>query len=80
MTKTMKLLTEALDLPEADRIMLTRELTRSLEEDYDADAAVLWEKEIRRRSDSIHQGKARFKDAFAAAKRIKASLRSKKSR
>ena len=61
-------------LPDSDRAMLARELALSLEDDFDADAEALWAKEIARRSDALHQGRAKPRDAYQAVSRIRRTL------
>ena len=80
MTKTVRLLSEALELPEADRALLVRELALSLEDDFDADAEHRWSKEIARRSDALHHGRGKIQDAYQAVERIRRKLPPKGSR
>jgi Putative addiction module component len=74
MTKAVQLLSEALELPDADRALLARELALSLEDEFDPDAKELWAREILKRSDTLHRGRAKTRDAFQAVERIRRTL------
>jgi Putative addiction module component len=77
MTKASQILSHALRLPQSQRALLAKELVLSLEKDFDSDAGSDWSKEIRRRSDALHNGSAKTRDAKDAIKRARAQLPSR---
>jgi len=71
MTDTARrLLTDALQLPEADRAELAASLINSLDDSADEDADAAWETEIKGRLEEIHRGEVRLLTYDEARKRL----------
>lgn len=68
---TDRLRNEALNLPDAERAELARELVQSLDGPADADAAKEWEAEILRRLDAVDSGRAQIIDRAEFARRMR---------
>jgi len=64
----------ALDLPEAERAALARDLLASLDGPADPDAAQEWEAEIAKRLEDVQAGTAQTIDADEALRGIDARL------
>ena len=71
---TDRLRNEALNLPDAERAELARELVQSLDGPADADAAKEWEAEILRRLDAVDSGRAQIIDRAEFSKRMRDRL------
>jgi putative addiction module component (TIGR02574 family) len=64
------IMSQALELPEADRLELAEALYESLEGPADGDAAIAWEAEIARRITDLDAGNAKTVSWDMARKRI----------
>lgn len=71
---TERLRNEVLNLPDAERAELARELVQSLDGPADADAAKEWEAEILRRLDAVDSGRAQIIDRAEFSKRMRDRL------
>jgi putative addiction module component (TIGR02574 family) len=71
---TDRLRNEVLNLPDAERAALARELVQSLDGPADADAAKEWEAEILRRLDAVDSGRAQIIDRAEFSKRMRDRL------
>lgn len=71
MTSTTKrLLSEALDLPQVERVELTSKLLESLDEDTDTEIEAAWIAEIERRCAALDAGEAVSSDWSEVRQRI----------
>ena len=69
-----RLRAEALNLPDAERAELARDLVQSLDGPTDADAAKEWDAEILRRLDEITSGNAQIIDRAEFAGRMRKGI------
>lgn len=74
MTKAAAILNQAMELNSSDRARLAQKLVLSLDGELDVGAEPAWSAEIQRRSDALHAGHARLRDAKEAVKRVRAKL------
>lgn len=69
-----RLRNEALNLPQADRAELARQLVQSLDGPADANAASEWDAEILRRLEQVNSGNAGIVDRAEFARRMRERL------
>jgi hypothetical protein len=75
------ILSQALDLPLADRAWLARDLLLSLESDEsDDDAEATWADEVEARSDAVARGEFTAADWRESVARIRRELQKRQSR